>query len=741
MRKKKKIRLSTLVVICFAVSLFLVTLSYSIITLRSIRNIGNYAVRIEEKNLLDISSNLFLEITRRTALEYAAYFKDAEEITQIMARQIGKYNFTPEALNEPINNPDYLKLEKYKNTDFFVSDKNSKITAFYWGKHDQNGVPENVTKEINSLNKLTPIFSGFMKYSKDYFTSFWLHGRNDYMFMYPKSDLYYKNMKNRKMFKEYFSVFEIISDHDMKAAVIKPFWLKPYRDVTGTTISSVFTPVYDKEKNIIAVVGLDLDLDNLLNSMLASRLLIEDSPEKEYLANNPMIKNNLFEGFLFITDIEGNILAFPKEYTNLFELSNNFVIKKKDQFYKRRLLDSENPEVKQLGKKIIKTKFGIELIKLKGSKYFVAYSRLEGTDFILGFVVSEKALMSSVEQTSVEMNRIEVSAIKHGLLISLIVLIVSIVVFLLFFRKYLFHPIETFRRKVRKMGEGRFNIRFKEEGILEITELGSTFNYLGKELLAYTDNLKKEITARQQIESEVKIAANLQLSMLPKIDKSFINEDFSLAAKLSPAKDASGDYYDFFYLEENRIVLIIADVAGKGISAAFYMGMVKTLLKNICFQEKDDPSKALNRVNRILSHDNSTLMFVTLFVGYYDIDTGKMLFANAGHHEAICVGENGVYRKFGMTKGIAIGITEQRKYRTNKTIINKGDTVVLYTDGVIEAVNPEEEDFGDERFKKLLVKNRMLSCDDLAENIIKNVRAFEHQKRYDDLTVLILKRN
>ena len=291
------------------------------------------------------------------------------------------------------------------------------------------------------------------------------------------------------------------------------------------------------------------------------------------------------------------------------------------------------------------------------------------------------------------------------------------------------------------MGEGEFGIRFREEGLVEMSELGATFNYLGKELRAYMKNLKDEIKVRQQIETEVKIAAGLQLSFLPKVDKSFERSEFSMAAKLSSAKEASGDYFDFFYLDDNKITLIIADVVGKGIPAAFYMGMVKTLLKNICYQEKEDPAKALNRVNRILSQDNSTLMFVTLFICYYDIKTGKMRYANAGHHEAICISKTGVYRQFGTMKGIAIGVTDQRKYISRKTIINKGDTVVLYTDGVIEAVSPNEEDYGEVRFKQLLIENRRLSSENLANKIIESVREFEHDKRYDDVTVITLRRS
>jgi hypothetical protein len=723
MKKIKKIRLSVLVTAGFTISLLLLTISYSFIAVGGIRSIGNFAVRIDEKNLQNISSNLFLEVTRRTAREYAAYFNDAEEITRILGGQIAERTLSEKVVNDIEPDEELIKFYNYENRGFFVSGAKSPITAFYWGKPDRNTVPDKVVKEINSLNMLTPMLVGFMRYSMDYFSTIWIHGRDDYMFMYPKSDTYYKNMSSSNAFRNYFNVFDLISDNKKKPGVIRPIWLKPYKDVTGITVSSVFTPIYDKDDNILAVVGLDLNLDKLLNSMIASRLLVNNKTHE----NNLLSEKSLFHGFLFITNTNSSIMAFPKEYADLFSLPPNYSdLKNKAEFIQAKLRDSKSPKVREFAEKVTHTHSGVELVNLKGEKYFIAFSRLDGTSFILGFVVSEDQLLSSAKETRSEMNRTELRAIVHGLLISLCVLVVSIVIAILFFKKYLFTRIETFRRKVRKMGEGKFNIQFKEDGILEISELGSTFNYLGKELRAYTKNLKAEIIAREQIETEVKIAADLQLSLLPKVDKSFQREEFSMAAKLSPAKEASGDYYDFFYLNENKIALIIADVVGKGISAAFYMGMVKTLLKNICYQEYEDPAKALNRVNRILSQDNSTLMFVTLFLGYYDTVTGKMVYANAGHHDAICISKTGIYRKFGITKGIAIGVTDQKKYRSSKTIINSGDTFVLFTDGVIEAVNPNDEDFGEERFKELLLKNKHLSCNDFADKIIQDVRKFEH---------------
>ncbi|MCF7790417.1 MAG: SpoIIE family protein phosphatase [Victivallales bacterium] len=720
--------------------LVLISAAYSIISVNSVRKIGAYAIDIDNKNVQDISTELFTELTLRITREYSHYFEDAETITKMLATEIGEELLNKEKIEGLNNKLNEIKLENYKEKNFYKSRAGSGASVLYWGKNEDGKVPKKVTEQINSLNILTPLLNALLrKHNKhNYFNCIWIHSKDSFQFMVPESKVYYKTITSREGFESYFKGFNLLEKHKNSFRGSKAHWIKPYKDITGDTVLSVFTPAYDTKGDLMAMVGLDINLKKFVSAMISCDLTIE----RNLKASNESAKEkqSLINGFLFLMDKDSDIIAFPGEYADFFSLPLGYSnLKYFTQEISTKMLDSKDPSIRKTVRRILKKKSGIEMVNIKGTQCLISYNRLESTGWILCFTVDEKSLMAPALKTRQEVSRVELVAIKRGMLFAFVLLIISILITIAFFRRALFSRVDTMKKKIRRMAKGEYHIKFREEGIAEIAELASTFNYLGSELETYTATLKKEIRARQQIEAEVRIAADIQKSMLPIVTNKFKGEDFQIAAKWSSAKEASGDYYDFFYIDENRVALIIADVSGKGIPAAFFMGTVKTLLKSVCLQENDDPAKALNKVNVLLSQDNSTLMFVTLIVCYYDIITGKLVFANAGHHDAICLGCDGLYRRFGRMKGIALGVTDT-KYRSNKTFINKNDKVVLYTDGVIEAVSPDNEDYGEDRFKKFLLRNVDLNCEDLAKSIIREVRNFEKQKRYDDVTVLVLER-
>ncbi|MCP4181349.1 MAG: PP2C family protein-serine/threonine phosphatase [bacterium] len=301
-------------------------------------------------------------------------------------------------------------------------------------------------------------------------------------------------------------------------------------------------------------------------------------------------------------------------------------------------------------------------------------------------------------------------------------------------------PITVLRSKLRKIGSGDFDIHMEEQGSAETVDLIKAFNFMGNELKEYMNHLKDEIVKRESIESEIKIAGSIQRSCLPVIDNSIIRPEFSIYSKLDPALDAAGDFYDFFFISENKIAITIADVAGKGISAAFFMALSKTILQYICLNEPS-PANALNKLNNILSTNNRNCMFVTIFLIYYDIKTGEIIYANGGHHESFIINSEKELRKFGVSNSLAVGVLDSYKYKAGKEQLNVGDTLILYTDGMTEALSPNENEFGDKNFIDKIKDNILLTPRLLCEKLIKTVRRFEKNNRFDDITVLILKRN
>lgn len=297
-------------------------------------------------------------------------------------------------------------------------------------------------------------------------------------------------------------------------------------------------------------------------------------------------------------------------------------------------------------------------------------------------------------------------------------------------------PLHRLITAVAKLGKGNFNVRIPEEGAYETVQLAQTFNQLGTQLAAYTLSLQQSATAREAVESEIKIARSIQESLLPK--KFPVAEWFELGATLQPAREVAGDFYDSF--ERNgKLFMIIGDVSGKGVPAAFFMGVVRTMLRDIVHNETE-PGKILTIANRNLSQENETCMFVTLFLAIYDLQTGMIEYANGGHNELLCIAADRRLSTFGFTGDMALGVIPDSAFKTRSHQVEVGETLVFYTDGVTEAVSPAQILYGIERLQQVTCEQLDLAPQALSEKIAADTMAYEEGARFDDITVMIFRR-
>ncbi|MCP4177575.1 MAG: PP2C family protein-serine/threonine phosphatase [bacterium] len=386
---------------------------------------------------------------------------------------------------------------------------------------------------------------------------------------------------------------------------------------------------------------------------------------------------------------------------------------------------------------------------------FLIVRRLPGTDcYIIGSINSSKIKQntSNAIQSNNVIFMLENNLKKnindsmslmtyYRILVIVIVLLLCIPLAIINAAK-ITKPIIKLRDEVKKISEGNFtNSKIEEKGSIEIVDLIKSFNTLGGELDSYMNNLKKEVKEREKLESEIKIAAQIQISSLPNITSEFIRPEFSLAAKLSPAQFAAGDFYDFFYITKNKLALVIADVSGKGISAAFYMSLAKATLSSIS-QHETSPAKAMEKTNHIISENNINSMFVTTFLMFYDINTGIITYANAGHHDAIVYSNNKErIRTFGQCHNPSMGLLPHISFDEHKDKLEPGDTLILYTDGATEAINPKEEMYGEEKLFDLISENNSQPVNELANTITTSIRKYEEGSLFDDLTLLVFRRN
>ena len=238
------------------------------------------------------------------------------------------------------------------------------------------------------------------------------------------------------------------------------------------------------------------------------------------------------------------------------------------------------------------------------------------------------------------------------------------------------------------------------------------------------------------IENELDVASKMQQSILP--TEFPTTDEYEVFGSMTPAREVGGDFFDIFQLDNGRIGLAIADVSGKGVPAALFMMASRTLLKGSAIG-LNDPGKVLKEVNDLLYDDNEAMMFVTMLYGVYDPETRILTYANGGHNLPIIVHDDGSSSVIPSTNGVALGILSGGEYEQNSITCAPGDTVVFYTDGVTEAIDNEEEEFGMERLQETF-KWGPEDCREAVLSILDSVSDFAGDApQFDDITCLALK--
>ena len=238
------------------------------------------------------------------------------------------------------------------------------------------------------------------------------------------------------------------------------------------------------------------------------------------------------------------------------------------------------------------------------------------------------------------------------------------------------------------------------------------------------------------IENELDVASKMQQSILP---TEFPETDhYDVFGSMTPAKEVGGDFFDIFQLENGNIGLAIADVSGKGVPAALFMMASRTLLKGAAIGLKE-PGKVLQEVNDLLYDDNEAMMFVTVLYGVYNPETRTLTYANGGHNLPIIVHDDGSSSIIPSTNGVALGILPGGEYEQSSITCAPGDTVVFYTDGVTEAIDTDEEEFGMERLQETFNWGPE-DCREAVLSILDAVSDFAGgAPQFDDITCLALK--
>jgi serine phosphatase RsbU (regulator of sigma subunit) len=267
------------------------------------------------------------------------------------------------------------------------------------------------------------------------------------------------------------------------------------------------------------------------------------------------------------------------------------------------------------------------------------------------------------------------------------------------------------------------------------------FDSLSNDINATVDTLKRYIKeAEERIDAELAFAKAIQHSALPAVHPLYDNrKEFDIFASMHTAKEVGGDFYDFYFIDEDHLAFLIADVSGKGIPAAMFMMRSKTIIKSYA-ESGMSVEEVFTLANEKLCEGNDAGMFVTAWMGILNIRNGKVLFANAGHNHPLVKHSDGTFEYLKSRAGFVLAGMEGVRYRKNELVLEPGDAIYLYTDGVTEATDLNEELYGEDRLHSILEKYKDETMEVICSEIKKDVDLFAGEApQFDDITMLALK--
>ena len=477
------------------------------------------------------------------------------------------------------------------------------------------------------------------------------------------------------------------------------YWSKPYRDAGDPDVitTSYAVPIHGKKGELIAVLSVDLTnkwLRNLANSM------------KPYEGSYTMIIDK--QGRYIMRKEGENTIGM-----NMFQTAE----------------ESRDPSVARLVREMAAGKSGSMIVKDGKTLSYVYYTGVFATDWYMAVVCPYDQVFGQLSKFNMYM------------LFGFVLLLLFVYMICFFAVRRITKPLTRFSESARAIAEGDFNtslptIRSKDE----LGELYDSFQFMQRQLTEYIERLRDTTTANEKIESELRIAHDIQLGMVPeKFTPSVGSELIDIHAILRPAKQVGGDLYDYFMLNEDEFGFAIGDVSGKGVPAALFMSTTISQMRSVAMLDTS-LNYIINVINRSLIRNGNTSMFVTFFAGVLNLNTRQLRFCNAGHPYPIMIKEDGSVQVFKTEDNLPLGVSSDYEYKEQTCYLASGTQLVLYSDGITEAQNGNAKFYKMERLLQFIEKNKNLSSKAMVEGIIANVDAYAGDaEQSDDLTVMSLR--
>lgn len=560
-----------------------------------------------------------------------------------------------------------------------------------------------LAKEVNILSNCEYMFAPFLL-NNDMLANIYIGTESGLSYRFSRGNGYNPDYDPRK--RDWYKVAVASPD--------KLVWLPTYLDSYGHICITAAMSYRDSSGKIAGVVASDVYLTSIVENTM-----------KLKIGNT---------GSCFILDAGLNFIAHPKMDEQGFntELSQHI----NDASFIE-LLKTANA--------------GIKETSYEGKNSYIAFSKLKEngwlfcasieTDEVIAPAVQAKADSDALtERSQQQMQRLLFSIFR---LFMIFFAVIGIILIMLSFAVSgsITRPIVELASSVREVGEGNFDHKISVRSKDEVGQLARRFNEMQDNLKIYLENLKKVTAEKERISAELNVATQIQADMLPRIFPPFpARKEFDIYATMNPAKEVGGDFYDFFLIDDDHLALVMADVSGKGVPAALFMVISKTLIKNRA-QMGGTPSEILADVNTQLCEGNEAELFVTVWLGILEISTGNIVAANAGHeYPAVYRKETGHYELLKAKHSPAVATMEGMKFKQNEFSLKPGDELYIYTDGVAEATNSNGELYGTDRMIETLDGTVEMPVEEILRTMKKSVDDFTGEApQFDDITMLSLK--
>ena len=493
------------------------------------------------------------------------------------------------------------------------------------------------------------------------------------------------------------------------------FFTEPYQDGygRGLTITCV-APFHDADGKYAGCVAMDILMADLNDSMVNDGI---ESPSVATLIDN-----------------EGNYIA-GKDVDPISENMGSIFDQGKDD------------SLRKVGKEILRRKKGFVIDGEGEQAKYIAFSTIDSTDWTLCIMTPVSSVIQpaitireSIEQNTVNVvntvTSVILNVIQTCLLLSALILL-FVTLFTGKVSKKISDPLKRLEADVHQISEGNLDNRTTVSTDDEIGSLANSFNHMTDSLQQYIADLKDVTAKEERIVGELSAATAIQNSMLPRnFDEFNEHRGFDLYATMDPAKEVGGDFYDFFLVDDDHIALVMADVSGKGVPAALFMAISRTLIKNRA-QLGESPAEILTHVNEQLCENNEAELFVTVWLAIIELSTGKGVAANAGHEHPVIRRKDGRYELVQYRHSPAVAVMNETRFREHTFEINPGDNLFVYTDGVPEATDTNNELFGADRMLEALNSDPDASPRQLLRTVKNAIDSFVGEApQFDDITML-----